>query len=149
MQVKKNFDNIFTPNVIVKKKNLFTRKKWRKFLEQTDLTELRWPRSSEGSLESLTASITTERRSTSFLSSFCGLWGDEGDEAHLNPDLTPWLAVTCDDDELFAVDILLSRDDVIVLWRRVPMASLDQVKLRFCRWYSPEFTITSMSRGFS
>lgn len=45
----------------------------------SDRTLLRWPRSSGGSLRSLTASITAERRSLSFLA-VLGLPEDEDDD---------------------------------------------------------------------
>ena len=51
-----------------------------KFEQRADLTELRCPRSSVGSFRSLTASITAERRSTSFFSGFSDLLDDDGDE---------------------------------------------------------------------
>jgi len=53
--------------------------------EGTNLTELRWPRSSGGSLRSLTASITADRRSSSliFLSLSPSILGMEEDDAAL------------------------------------------------------------------
>lgn len=72
------------------------------------LTLLRWPRSSGGSLRSLTASITAERRSTSFFSAFGYLSGDddgggedeaedEEEEAYLVEEMVGTTAITTGD----------------------------------------------------
>ena len=45
-----------------------------------DLTALRWPRSSGGSFRSLTASMTVDKRLTSFFSVFEDLFDCGGDE---------------------------------------------------------------------
>lgn len=73
--------------------------------EEEDLTELRWPRSSGGSLRSLTASMTVDRRSTSFFSALEDVLDDddgdnfdeeeEEEEAHLG--LDPPLATSAAD----------------------------------------------------
>lgn len=67
----------------------------------SDLTLLRWPRSSGGSLRSLTASITEERRSVTFLLGFCEVWEEEDDEAEENNRLgseKPWSTTTKKED---------------------------------------------------
>ena len=48
--------------------------------EREDLTALRWPRSSGGSFRSLTASMTVDKRSTSFFSVFGDLFDCGGEE---------------------------------------------------------------------
>lgn len=68
----------------------------------SDLTLLRWPRSSGGSLRSLTASITEERRSVTFPLGFCEVWEEEDDEEKEHNRLgleTPWLTMAKNDEE--------------------------------------------------
>ena len=55
--------------------------------EREDLTALRWPRSSGGSFRSLTASMTVDKRSTSFFSVFGDLFDCGGDEEEDEADL--------------------------------------------------------------
>ena len=83
------------------------------------LTALRWPRSSGGSLRSLTASITADRRSVIFFSRFDDEEfeevvavddedeEDEEEEAHLSLDPS-WLT---NGDEMSAVELVIKDDD--------------------------------------
>lgn len=89
------------------------------------MTELRWPRSSGGSLRSLTASMTADRRSTCFFSALGDVLDDDGDdfdeeeeeeEAHLG--LDPPRATTAVDLQIRDHDL---GDITVVLASRVAM----------------------------
>lgn len=101
------------------------------------LTLLRWPRSSGGSLQSLTASMTAERRSINFFSAFGDLPGDddggedaEEEEEHLAPEMVGITTITGGDLSCTA-DLCNRERNFIDLRREVAMSEFTSRNLGF------------------
>lgn len=86
------------------------------------LTALRWPRSSGGSFRSLTASVTADKRSTSFFSALGDLHDSEEADARLKLYAPPWPAAVTVKEEATTVDLRMIDNDATVRGSRVAMA---------------------------